>query len=137
VAGYSSPRKKILEGQIERIAFRKSEAAEMLGLCLRTIDNMIAAKELVARKIGRSVVIPARAPYDLMGSTAKTHSGPERIGYSKAEAAETLGLSPRTIDNLITANRLTARKVRSRVLIPVTSLRALMRCDHTTMRAAA
>ena len=131
------PLEKVLEGQIERIAYRKVEAAEMLGLCLRTIDNMIAAKELVARKIGRSVLVPARALFDLMGIASHTNGNMERIAYSKAEAAEALGLSPRTIDHLITARQLAARRVRGRVLIPVSSLHALMRCDHKTARAAA
>lgn len=39
----------------------KQEAAEQLKLSTRTIDRMIAAGELDARKIGRSVRIPASA----------------------------------------------------------------------------
>lgn len=124
-------------GQIERIAFRKAEAAEMLGLCLRTIDNMIGAKELTARKFGRCVLIPAGVVYALMGCHPKTERKLVRIAYSKAEAAEALGLSLRMIDNLIAAGELVSRKIRGRVLIPVSSLYALMRCDHKTMRAAA
>lgn len=133
----TQPLEKELEGQIERIAYRKSEAAQMLGLCLRTIDNMIAAKELAARKIGRSVVIPATALHELLGFSLKTTTKLERIAYSKLEAAEAVGLSPRTIDNLIHAKQLTARKVRGRVLIPVSALYTLIRTDHMTARAAA
>ena len=46
-----------MNGKIERIAYSKTEAAEMLGVCPRTIDNMIADKQLTARKVGRRVVI--------------------------------------------------------------------------------
>jgi excisionase family DNA binding protein len=61
----------------------------------------------------------------------------ERIAYTKAEAAMALGLSPRTIDNLIAAKELIARKIGRRVLIPATSLHALIRCDHKTAKTAA
>ena len=48
-----------MQAQIERIAFTKAEAAKALGLSLRTIDNLIAAKELTVRRIGRRVIIPS------------------------------------------------------------------------------
>jgi excisionase family DNA binding protein len=131
------PQEKVLEGQVERIAYRKSEAAEMLGLCLRTIDNMIADKELISRKFGRRVVIPATAVYALMGCSSPKAGKVLRIAYTKNEAAWALGLSVRTIDNLIGAKELKSTKVRGRVLILVTSLYALVRCDHKTARAAA
>jgi excisionase family DNA binding protein len=129
------PKKKKLESQVERIAYRKTEAAEMLGLCLRTIDNMIAAKELTARKFGRVVIIPAAAIYGLMFCPVPRNSV-TRVAYSKREAAFALGLSVRTIDNLIAAGELKSHKLRGRVLIPVTSLYALIRCDHKTKRRA-
>jgi excisionase family DNA binding protein len=127
----------MLEGQIERIAYTKTEAAEMLGLCPRTIDNMIAEKELTARKIGRSVRIPAGALYTLIGYSPKTTNTVVRLAYTKAEAASALAISPRTVDNLIAAKQLASRKVRGRVLIPTDSLRSLMRSDHRTLQAAA
>jgi excisionase family DNA binding protein len=37
----------------------KKEAAEALGVSLRTIDNLIGQKELTARRVGRRVLIPA------------------------------------------------------------------------------
>ena len=125
-----------MESQVERIAYRKTEAAEMLGLCLRTIDNMIAAKELIARKLGRSVIIPATAVYGLMFCPVPRNSA-IRVAYSKKEAAYALGLSVRTVDNLIVAGELKSRKARGRVLIAVTSLYALIRCDHDTKRRVA
>lgn len=108
----------------------------MLGLCPRTIDNMIAAKELIARKFGRSVIIPATAIYGLMFCPVPKNSV-TRVAYSKKEAAYALGLSIRTIDNLIAAGELKSHKARGRVLIPVTSLYALIRGDHKTKRKAA
>ena len=39
----------------------KLEAAAMLNVCPRTIDNLIAMKELPVRRIGRRVLIPRAA----------------------------------------------------------------------------
>jgi len=36
----------------------KKQAAQRLNLSLRTIDNLIAFKELAVRRIGRRVLIP-------------------------------------------------------------------------------
>jgi excisionase family DNA binding protein len=134
-AGRSGPWRTALKGKIERIAFRKLECAEMLGVCPRTIDNMIADKQLVARKIGRSVIIPAHALYGLMCTFPPSDGTILRISYTKGEAAQALGVSERTIDNLIAAGELRSRKVRGRILIRIDDLHALLRCDHKTSRA--
>lgn len=39
----------------------KREAAALLGICLRSVDNLIAAKQLPSRRIGRRVLIPYNA----------------------------------------------------------------------------
>jgi excisionase family DNA binding protein len=44
-----------------RLAVSVRDAAAMLGISPRTIQNYISAKRLVARKIGRRTVIPVRA----------------------------------------------------------------------------
>jgi excisionase family DNA binding protein len=98
---------------------------------------MIADKELLARKLGRCIVVPAYALYGLMGTFPPSDGNVLRISYTKAEAAYALGISVRTIDNLIKAKELRSRKARGRVLIPSNALHALVRCDHKTMRAAA
>lgn len=126
-----------MNGKIERIAYSKIESAELLGVCPRTIDNMIGDKQLTARKIGRSVRIPANALYGLMGTFPPSDTTVLRISYTKTEAAKALGVSARTIDNLIAAKELKSRKVRGRILIPADSLHGLLRNDHRTARAAA
>ena len=40
------------------ITLSKQEAARMLGISLRTIDRLIALKELPVRRLGRRVLIP-------------------------------------------------------------------------------
>jgi excisionase family DNA binding protein len=45
----------------EKLAVSTREAAQMLSVSPRTIQNYIAAKLLPARKIGRRTVIPVRA----------------------------------------------------------------------------
>jgi excisionase family DNA binding protein len=42
-----------------KLAYTKSEAGQMLSVSLRTIDNLIAMKELTVRRVGRRVIIPA------------------------------------------------------------------------------
>jgi excisionase family DNA binding protein len=39
----------------------KKESAVVLSVCPRTIDNLIAAKQLPTRRIGRRVLIPYSA----------------------------------------------------------------------------
>jgi excisionase family DNA binding protein len=39
----------------------KLEAAAMLGVCVRSIDNYIATKELPCRRLGKRVLIPYKA----------------------------------------------------------------------------
>lgn len=43
------------------LAVGTAEAARRLGVCERTIVNLVRAKELVSRKIGRRRVIPISA----------------------------------------------------------------------------
>lgn len=45
----------------EPIALNKKEAARLLGVSLRTIDRLIALKELQVRRLGRRVLIPRSA----------------------------------------------------------------------------
>jgi hypothetical protein len=44
---------------VEKLLYRKPEAAFALGCSLRAIDYMIADRRLSARKFGRNTVIPA------------------------------------------------------------------------------
>jgi excisionase family DNA binding protein len=71
--------------------------------------------------------------YGVSTGESELESQLERLAYTKNEAALTLGLSLRTIDNLIATKELTARRIGRRVLIPASALRALLRCDHETM----
>lgn len=41
------------------VAYTKADAAKMLSVSIRTIDNLIAQKELTVRRVGRRVIIPA------------------------------------------------------------------------------
>jgi len=50
----------------QQIAMTKQEAAHMLGVSLRTIDRLIALKELQVRRLGRRVLIPRSALESLM-----------------------------------------------------------------------
>jgi len=39
----------------------KKEAAALLGVCPRTVENFVARKELLCRRIGRRTLIPFTA----------------------------------------------------------------------------
>jgi excisionase family DNA binding protein len=48
------------------IAVSKQEAADLLGVSLRTIDRLIALKELPVRRLGRRVLIPRNSVDNLL-----------------------------------------------------------------------
>ena len=56
----------IVTEQTSPIAMTKQEAAQMLRVSLRTIDRLIALKELQVRRLGRRVLIPRIALENLM-----------------------------------------------------------------------
>jgi len=64
-----------------------------------------------------------------------THNIPKLL-VSKREAAAALGVSVRTIDNLLAHKELVARKIGRRTLIPVTELERFARRDHATTSRA-
>lgn len=57
---------------------------------------------------------------------------PNPILISQKEAAGMLGISVRTVQNLITAKELPSRKIGRRRLIPYSALQALARRDADT-----
>jgi excisionase family DNA binding protein len=57
---------------------------------------------------------------------------PEPALYTKEQAAMFLNVSPRTINNLLKMKQLVRRKIGSRTLIPVSSLKAFLTKDHPT-----
>jgi excisionase family DNA binding protein len=60
-----------------------------------------------------------------------------KLLHSKAEAAQMLNLSLRTIDNLIAFKELPVRRIRRRVLIPHSALMSFIKTDHLGQEAAA
>jgi excisionase family DNA binding protein len=42
---------------MEKLAFNRRESAELLSISLRTLDSLIARKELRFRRVGRRVLI--------------------------------------------------------------------------------
>jgi excisionase family DNA binding protein len=48
----------------EKILVTRTDAAKLLSLSLRSLDYLIARRELPARRVGRRVLIPRRALED-------------------------------------------------------------------------
>jgi len=46
---------------MERLLLSKREAAEALGCSVRTVENMIARKQLASRRLGKRRLIPYAA----------------------------------------------------------------------------
>lgn len=65
--------------QIEVLAVGIAEAARRLGVCERTITNLLRNKELTSRKIGRRRVIPMTALQSFLRTDHQTN------GQSKGE----------------------------------------------------
>ena len=51
----------VLERVPEALALSKPEAARMLGVSVRTVDRLIALRELPVRRLGRRVLIPRQS----------------------------------------------------------------------------
>jgi excisionase family DNA binding protein len=64
----------VLDRMPEPVAVSKSEAAQMLGVSVRTIDRLIALRELPVRRLGRRVVIPRNGLQNLLRSDHPTQA---------------------------------------------------------------
>jgi excisionase family DNA binding protein len=67
----------------DKIAVNTQEAARMLSVSPRTIQNYIAAKILPVRKIGRRTVIPVRS---LEAFLRRDHASPAQKAETVVEA---------------------------------------------------
>ena len=65
---------RLLERVPEALALSKQEAARMLGVSIRTIDRLIALKQLPVRRLGRRVLIPRNNLQGLLRADRRTHS---------------------------------------------------------------
>jgi excisionase family DNA binding protein len=66
-----------------RLLCSKKEAADALGVSLRTVDNLIVRKELTVRRVGRRVLVPAE---ELNRFAKRDHS--TKAPQSSASVAE-------------------------------------------------
>ena len=64
----------VLERIPEALALSKLEAARMLGVSIRTVDRLIALKQLPIRRLGRRVLIPRNSLHNLMRADRPTHA---------------------------------------------------------------
>jgi excisionase family DNA binding protein len=67
-----------------------------------------------------------------MNESHNSNFVPEPALFNTKQAAIFLGVSPRTIKNLLRAKELTRRKIGRRTLVPKTSLEAFLKRDHAT-----
>jgi excisionase family DNA binding protein len=58
----------------EAMALTKRDAAQMLGVSLRTIERLIALKELPVRRLGRRVLIPRTSLENFLRSDHPTQT---------------------------------------------------------------
>ncbi len=62
---------------VEPLAIGRVEAARLLGVSVRTLDTMIARRELRGRRIGRRIVFPLE---ELHRFLSKDHPVPQGEG---------------------------------------------------------
>ena len=55
-----------LQRMPEAMAMSKIEAARMLGVSVRTVDRLIALKQLPVRRLGRRVLVPRQSLHALL-----------------------------------------------------------------------
>jgi len=58
----------------QSFAVTKREAAQLLGVSLRTIDRLISLKELPVRRLGRRVLVPRTSLQTLLRTDHPTQS---------------------------------------------------------------
>jgi excisionase family DNA binding protein len=61
----------------DQILLSKRETARLLSVSLRTVDNLIARRELAARRVGRRVLIPRRTLEEFARRDHHTRGGSE------------------------------------------------------------
>jgi excisionase family DNA binding protein len=64
----------VLERVPEVLALNKLEAAQILGVSVRTVDRLIALKRLPVRRLGRRVVIPRNSLLNLLRADHPTRA---------------------------------------------------------------
>jgi len=64
----------VIERVPEALALSKLEAARMLGVSLRTVDRLIALKQLPVRRLGRRVLIPRNSLQSLLRADRPTRA---------------------------------------------------------------
>lgn len=78
-----------VDNQTDKLAVGIREAAQMLSVSPRTIQNYIQAKVLTGRKIGRRTVIPVRSLETFLrtdhASPLKDQEHPEAISNEHSE----------------------------------------------------
>jgi excisionase family DNA binding protein len=57
----------------ETILISKRDAAKALSISLRTLDNLISAKEITVRRVGRRCLIPRKALEEFARRDHSTH----------------------------------------------------------------
>lgn len=60
---------------MEQLLLSKKDAAKALGVCVRTVENFIAAKQLIARRVGRRTLVPAT---EIRKFALRDHASPAR-----------------------------------------------------------
>jgi excisionase family DNA binding protein len=75
-----------------KLLYGKREAAALLSLSVRTIENLIARKELVARRVGKRTLVAAsslqafaRKDHASPSPTARANRGEGSLGAALAE----------------------------------------------------
>ena len=71
--------------QVEKILYDRRSAAEALSLSVRSIDYYISQRELMTRRVGKKVMIPAS---ELRRFAAADHFGPIRKTKPSPDSAD-------------------------------------------------
>lgn len=72
----------------------KRDAATLLGVCVRTIDNLVGTKQLPCRRIGKRVLIPYNA---LVAFARRDHlNSPEcKAGAGQLSEVDSCAVDPK------------------------------------------
>lgn len=74
--------------EVEKILLSKRDCANALSLSVRTVENLIARKELIARRVGRRTLVLASSLQAFARRDHASPSQPKPVGTPRDETTE-------------------------------------------------
>lgn len=113
-----------------RLAYNPDEAALLLGVSRDLVYDLLHRRELRSVKAGAKRLVSAAAIHEFLADPLAIEAlVRSRLAFSREEAATVMGISADTVDKLIRAGELKARKFGRCVMIGRAAIEAYLMED--------